>query len=157
MGPRTGVGLQKRQNLASIQDRQAAIGRGGGVGRTVLAVKQGDFAEQLARAQNSQHQRLPVGRRDADPDIAVQHRHHMVARRPLQKDGLAGCEVADADTDAGEERFSLGGFEAGEQPTLAEKPASVLDQTAIGFNLQLHVPPAIVLQTAQRLLAALPS
>ena len=56
MQPRTGVVLQKRQYLASIQYRQAAVGRGGCVGRTVLAVEQGNFAEQLARAQNSEHQ-----------------------------------------------------------------------------------------------------
>ena len=68
----------------------------------------------------------------------------MVAGRPLQKDGLAGRKVANANADAGEERSSFVGFEAREKPALAEKPAGVLDQTAIGFNFQLHVPPAMV-------------
>jgi len=148
VGPRARVALQEGQDFTAIEYGQAAIGGGARVGGAVLAVEQGNFAEQLTGAENAEHQRLPVGRCNADPDIAVQHRHHMVARRPLRKDHLAGRKIANANADAGEKRPSFVGFKAGEKPALAQNPAGVLDQTAIGLDFQLHHPSMMVALSA---------
>jgi len=48
------LGWLSRQDFAAIEYRQAAIGGGGRVGRTVLAFEQGNFAEQLPGAENAE-------------------------------------------------------------------------------------------------------
>ena len=84
---------QKRKEVAPFQHQKLASLHSDRISRSWLGIEQGDFAVQLARPDDVEHQFLAVSRVGADFNTPGDNGHHAIAGITLTKNNVV-CGVA---------------------------------------------------------------